>query len=159
MALWFRSLTIRGLWVTSTQAEGTLRFRVTLSQTAASQPLTGRLVVFISGTNSNRPMQSLDWFLPEPFCATDTPSRSTSSTASRLNCDVYVRRPVTGFVNDTDFTGTTDFGDFTDRQRSPHRREYSPCPAPTKRGEVQTQGRSADLSLQQITELPDDRLL
>ena len=64
-------IVIWALLVTSTWADEPLRFRVTLSKDAASQPITGRLLVFLSGTNSNRPMQSLDWFHPEPFCATE----------------------------------------------------------------------------------------
>ena len=66
-----RLLVIWALLVTSTLADEPLRFRVTLSKDAASQPITGRLLVFLSGTKSNRPMQSLDWFHPEPFCATE----------------------------------------------------------------------------------------
>ena len=71
MAQRLQVIVIWALLVTSSWATEPLRFRVTLSQTAASQPITGRLLVFISGTKSNRPMQSLDWFHPEPFCATE----------------------------------------------------------------------------------------
>ena len=42
----------------------------------------------------------------------------------------------TDFEGVTVFMGTTDFLDFTDMLRSPHRIGYSPFPAPTNRGEV-----------------------
>ena len=81
------------------------------------------------------------WFTPNLRAATatdtDNPSRAISSTASHLNCDVCVRRPVDAFAGDTDCDADTDFFDFSDMLRSPHGTGYSPFPAPTNRGEVQ----------------------
>ena len=71
MRLRLNLLVLLALLVTTSQAEDTLRFQVTLSKSAANRPITGRVFVFLADKNSNRPMQSLDWFAPMPFFATE----------------------------------------------------------------------------------------
>jgi S-formylglutathione hydrolase FrmB len=51
-------------------AEG-LRFEIKLAESATNKPITGRLFVFTSVHAQAIPMQSLDWFHPQPFFAID----------------------------------------------------------------------------------------
>lgn len=47
------------------------KFRVRLSESVASKPITGRLFVFATASAQRSPMQGPNWFSPEPFAAID----------------------------------------------------------------------------------------
>ena len=48
-----------------------LAFRVRLDATAAKEPITGRLYVFLSQTGRGEPRFGPNWFGPEPFFGLD----------------------------------------------------------------------------------------
>jgi S-formylglutathione hydrolase FrmB len=50
-------------------AQAPTAFHVTLSKQVATQPVTGRVFVFITANPQRSPMQGPNWFSPEPFAA------------------------------------------------------------------------------------------
>lgn len=64
-----------GLFATTASADGEtgprLAFSVALDPAVASEPLAGRLFVFLSQSKQREPRFGPDWFRPEPFCGGD----------------------------------------------------------------------------------------
>ena len=56
------------------------KFRVTLSDSVATKPITGRLFVFATASAQRTPMQGPNWFSPEPFAAIEVAGMKPGDT-------------------------------------------------------------------------------
>lgn len=62
------------------RAQATTEFHVTLAPEVASQPITGRLFVFVTSSVQRTPMQGPNWFQPEPFAAVEVHNMQPGQT-------------------------------------------------------------------------------